>query len=67
MRNRTITQAKHDMSYYKRDQLWTYIDEAGFESWMMEYTEASDIEECTEEEIAEIESIQEQMWDEVHN
>jgi hypothetical protein len=66
MRNRTKAQAKWDMGNYKRDQLQLYIDEAGFESWMMEYTEARDFSECTDEEFLEIESIQEQMWLEVH-
>lgn len=66
MRNRTKEQAKWDMENYKRDQFYLYVDEAGFESWMMEYTEARDLEECTEEEINIIESIQEEMWLEVH-
>lgn len=66
MRNRTKEQAKWDMENYKRDQFYLYVDEAGFESWMMEYTEAKDGEECTEEEINIIESIQEEMWLEVH-
>ena len=67
MRNRTKTQAKWDMANYKRDQFQLYVDDAGWESWMEEYTEARDSEGCTEKEIIEIESIQEQMWDEVHN
>lgn len=66
MRNRTKEQAKWDMENYKRDQFYLYVDEAGFESWMMEYTEARDGEKCTEEEINIIESIQEEMWLEVH-
>lgn len=66
MRNRTKKQAKWDIENYKRDQFYLYVDEAGFESWMMEYTEARDLEECTEEEINIIESIQEEMWLEVH-
>ncbi len=55
------------MKNYKRDQFWLYVDEAGWESWMEEYTDSKDGELCTDEEIIAIESIQQDLWDEVHN
>lgn len=67
MTNKTKTQAKEDMKNYKRDQFWLYVDEAGWESWMEEYTDSKDGELCTDEEIIVIESIQQDLWDEVHN
>jgi hypothetical protein len=67
MINRTKTQAKEDMKNYKRDQFWLYVDEAGWESWMEEYTDSKDGKSCTDEQIITIESIQQELWDEVHN
>lgn len=67
MINKTKIQAKEDMKNYKNDQFQLYSVEAGWESWMEEYTEAEDGEEFIEEEGEKIQSIQREMWQEVHN
>ena len=67
MKNKTKKQAKEDMKGYNPEQFELYVDNAGWESWMEEYTDAQDGEECTEREIKEIKSIQKEMWEDVQN
>ena len=50
--------------YYYNLQL--YMAEAGWQEWMREYTEAEDGEECSEEEIKQMEEIQKELWEDVH-
>ena len=65
MINKTKDQAKKDIKNYKEDQFQLYIDEAGWQSWMEEHTEAKDGEEFTESEDNNIKAIQ-AMWADVH-
>lgn len=66
MINKTKTEAKNDMRKYSPDEFKLYVDEAGWESWMEDYTEAADGEEAHELEIKRIELEQMKMWFEAH-
>ena len=67
MINKTKEQAMEDMRRYNEDDFHLYVCEAGWESWMEEYTEAEDGEECTEREIKAIENEQAEMWNQAHD
>lgn len=67
MINKTKDQAKEDMKNYKDDQFQLYTVEAGWQSWMEEYTEAKDGAEITEMEVETINDIQLEMWKEFHS
>ena len=67
MINKTKDQAKEDMKNYKDDQFQLYTVEAGWQSWMEEYTEAKDGAEITEMEAETINDIQLEMWKEFHS
>lgn len=47
---------------YGADEFERYIAEAGWQSWMQDYTGATDGEELTEREILNIEEVQRKMW-----
>tara|TARA_Y100001951_G_C11101749_1_gene162432 strand:- start:52 stop:282 length:231 start_codon:yes stop_codon:yes gene_type:complete len=66
MINKTKEQAKKDMKKYHPDDFKLYCCEAGWESWMEEYTEAKEGEGCTDVESVEIEKIQKELWEDCH-
>ena len=66
MTNKTIEQAKKEMAKYNKTDFELYVSEAGWESWMEEYTEVKDGEEYTEIEWKAIVEKQKEMWAEVH-
>jgi hypothetical protein len=66
MINKTREQAMEDMRRYNADDFDRYVCEAGWESWMEEYTDSKDGEECIEQEIKAIENEQAEMWQQVH-
>ena len=66
MINRTNEQTIKHMMKYSPDDFYLYICEAGWESWMEEYTTAKDGEEPTEIEMVTIIKVQREMWEEVH-
>lgn len=57
---------KENMNRYNSDEFQIYMDEAGWEDWMNEYTEASEGDEISEREIKKIVQIQNELWNEVH-
>jgi hypothetical protein len=67
MINKTKNQAEKDMQNYKSDEFQKYCDEAGWESWMEEYTEAKNGDEFSEAEGDTITTIQREMWKTAHN
>jgi hypothetical protein len=64
MNEKTEAKIKEQMTKY--DDFELYIAESGWESWMEEYTDSAEGEECSETELKEIENIQKLLWDEVH-
>ena len=66
MEIKTENEIKKDMSRYSSEQFELYVSEAGWQDWMNEYTEIEDGEIISERELQEIETIQKDLWDEVH-
>jgi hypothetical protein len=72
MKNKTIEQAKKDMSGYNKEDFKLYVSESGWESWMDEYIEAQGEailkhgEPCEECEINAVRGVQRGMWMDVH-
>ena len=68
MINKTKEQAMEDMKRYNADEFHRYVAEAGYESWMEEYTGIfEDSDEITEYEGKMIDEAQREMWEDVHN
>ena len=67
MINKTKNQAEKDMREYKSDEFQKYCAEAGWESWMEEYTESKNGDEFSEAEGYTITKIQREMWKTAHN
>jgi hypothetical protein len=66
MNEKTENEIKKEMQKYESEDFELYIAESGWESWMEEYTDSAEGEECSETELKEIENIQKLLWDEVH-
>jgi hypothetical protein len=59
-----INQIKRELKAGAYTDFDLYVDEAGWQDWMSQYTTAADGEPATEAEIREIEKIQEKAWNE---
>jgi hypothetical protein len=63
----TIKQAIMEaMARYNPDEFNLYTTEAGWETWMNDYTTAQEDEMASEKELAEIEKIQRELWTQAH-
>tara|TARA_Y100000004_G_C8704813_1_gene323278 strand:+ start:138 stop:341 length:204 start_codon:yes stop_codon:yes gene_type:complete len=66
MNNEIREEIIKSMKKYNPDDFDLYCCEAGWESWMEEYTESEDGEVCTESELDEITEIQKELWEDAH-
>ena len=66
MNNKTKEKIIKSMKKYNPDDFYLYCCEAGWESWMEEYTTAKDGEEISECEGNEINKIQHELWEDAH-
>jgi len=66
MKNETKNQIKQEMTKYKPEEFDLYSAEAGWQDWMNFYCYAQDDQVASESEIRAIESIQRELWLEVH-
>jgi hypothetical protein len=57
-----INQIKRELKAGDYTDFDLYVDEAGWQDWMCQYTTAADGEPASEAEIREIEKIQEKAW-----